>query len=61
MNWLLLFTGFMITITVFLLVFSFNTIYAKRTRLFLGICGIISLFISIYLSYLILSKPWLGL
>ena len=61
MNWLLLSTGFMITITVFLLVFSFNTIYAKRTRSFLGICGIISLFISIYLSYLILSKPWLGL
>ena len=61
MNWFLLLTSLMIIITVFTLVFSFNSAYNRRIRILLKILSLFFLIITIYLIYLVFSYPLLGL
>lgn len=61
MNWFLLLTSLMIIITVFTLVFSFNSAYNRKIRILLKILSLFFLIITIYLIYLVFSYPLLGL
>lgn len=57
MSWILFLTGMLIIITVFLLVFSFNKQYSKKTRIIILTLGLIFLLITAVLIWWIFTNP----
>ncbi|WP_297819414.1 hypothetical protein [uncultured Lactobacillus sp.] len=59
MSWILFLAGILIIITVFLLVFSFNKQYIRKTRITILIIGLVFLLITLVLIWKILTNPLL--
>ncbi|CCI82243.1 Protein of unknown function [Lactobacillus hominis] len=57
MSWILFLAGILIIITVFLLVFSFDKQFSKKTRLIILSIGIVFLIMTLILIWKILSNP----